>query len=39
LGKHGLDLSGLGEREREMVGACGCGDEHSGSIKWGKFLD
>jgi len=37
LGKHGIDFSGLGERE--VVGACGCDDEHSGSIKCGKFLD
>ena len=27
------------ERQREVLVACGCGDEHSGSIKCGKFLD
>jgi len=34
---HRLDCSGsvLGE----VAGACICGDEHSGSIKFGQFLD
>jgi len=34
---HGLDSSGsvLGE----VAGACECGNEHSGSIKFGQFLD
>ena len=34
---HGLDLSGLGYGK--MMVACECGNETSGSIKCGEFLD
>jgi hypothetical protein len=32
-----LDWSGLGSGQ--VAGACGCGNEFSGSIKYGEFLD
>ena len=34
---NGLDRSGLGQGQ--VAGACECGNEPSGSIKWGEFLD
>jgi hypothetical protein len=37
MGRHGLDRSGLGQGQ--VAGACECGNEHSGSIKSGEFLD
>jgi hypothetical protein len=36
-GRHGLDCSGLGQGQ--VVGACECGNEPSGSIKCREFLD
>jgi hypothetical protein len=33
----GLDWYGSGERQ--VAGSCECGNEHSGSIKCGEFLD
>ena len=35
--EYGLDRSGSGERQ--VAGTCECGNEHSGSIKCGVFLD
>jgi hypothetical protein len=34
---NGLDGSGLGQAE--VAGAFECGNEHSGTIKCGEFLD
>jgi hypothetical protein len=34
---HGLDRSGSGKGQ--LVGTCKCGNELSGSIKCGEFLD
>jgi hypothetical protein len=34
---HGLDRAA--SEERQLVGTCECGNELSGSIKFGKFLD
>jgi hypothetical protein len=34
---YGLDRTGLGLGQ--VAGTCECGDEHSGSIKYGEFLD
>jgi hypothetical protein len=34
---HGLNWSGSGQGQ--VAGTCNCGNEHSGSIKCGKFLD
>ena len=34
---YGLDRAGLGEGQ--MAGICECGNEPSGSIKCGEFLD
>ena len=36
-GGHGLDRSGSGQGQ--VAGACECGNELSGSIKCGGFLD
>jgi len=33
---HGMHLSGSGRGQ--VAGTCECGNEHSGSIKYGKFL-
>jgi hypothetical protein len=35
--KSGLNCSG--SEQGQMVGYCECGNEHSGSIKCGEFLD
>jgi hypothetical protein len=37
MGRHGLDCSGSGKGQ--VTGACACGNEPPGSIKWGEFLD
>jgi len=37
LGRDGVDCSGLGYGH--VVGACERGNEHSGSMKCGEFLD
>jgi len=37
MGKHELDFSGL--EYIQVVGLCECGDEPSGSMKCGEFLD
>jgi hypothetical protein len=37
VGSHGLDC--CGSVEGLVDGACECGNEHSGSIKCGEFLD
>jgi hypothetical protein len=37
MGRHGVDLSGSGEEQVE--GSCDCGNEPSGSLKGGEFLD
>jgi hypothetical protein len=37
MGRHGLHCSGSGYGQ--VVGACECGDEPSGSIKCGEFFD
>jgi len=34
---YGLDRAGSGKGQ--MAGTCECGYEHSGSIKFGEFLD
>ena len=34
---YGLDLSGSGQGQ--AAGTCECGNEPSGSIKYGEFLD
>jgi len=34
---YGLDWTGPGEKQ--VVDACGCGNEPSGSVKCGEFLD
>ena len=34
---HGLDLSGSGKGQ--LADACECGNEPSGSVKCGEFLD
>ena len=34
---YGLDRAGSGEGQVE--GTCECGNEYSGSIKWGEFPD
>jgi hypothetical protein len=34
---YGLDLAGSGEGQ--VAGTCECGNEPSGSIKYGEFLD
>jgi hypothetical protein len=34
---HGLDQSGSGYGQ--VAGSCECGDEHSGSVKCGEFLE
>ena len=34
---YGLDWAGPGQRQ--VVDACECGNEHSGSVKCGEFLD
>jgi len=36
-GEHGLDLSGSGQGQ--VAGTCECGNESSGSIKCGEFLE
>jgi len=36
-GRHGLELDGSGEGQ--VVGSCESGNELSGSIKCGEFLD
>ena len=36
-GRHGLDYCGSGQGQ--VAGWCGCGDEPTGSIKCGEFLD
>ena len=36
-GGHGLNRSGSGKRQ--VAGLCECGNEPSGSIKYGEFLD
>jgi hypothetical protein len=33
---HGLDRSGSGQGQ--VTGICKCGNEPSGSVKWGEFL-
>jgi len=33
-----MDWIGLAQ-DRQVVDACGCGNEHSGSVKCGEFLD
>jgi len=35
--RHGPDYCGSGQEQ--VAGACECGNEHSGSIKCGEFLD
>jgi hypothetical protein len=35
--RHGLDYGG--SDQEQVAGCCGCGDELSGSIKCGEFLD
>jgi hypothetical protein len=37
MGRHGLDLSGSGYGQ--VAGASECGNEPSGSVKCGEFLD
>jgi len=37
VGRHGLDCSGSGQGQ--VAGACECGNERSGSIKLGVFLE
>jgi hypothetical protein len=37
MGDHGLDWSGL--EEEQVAGSCKSGNERSGSIKCGEFLD
>jgi hypothetical protein len=37
VGKHRLDQSGSGQGK--AAGCCECGDEPSGSIKCGEFLE
>jgi hypothetical protein len=37
MGRHGLDWAG--SEHGQMVGACKCGNEASGSIKYREFLD
>ena len=34
---YGLDWAGPGQKQ--MADACECGNEHSGSVKCGEFLD
>jgi len=34
---YGMDRAGLGLGQ--VAGACECGNEPSGYIKWGEFLD
>jgi hypothetical protein len=34
---YGLDRAGLGKGQ--VAGTCECGNEHSGAIKRGEFLD
>ena len=36
-GRYGLDRVGSGQGQ--VMGTCECGNEHSGSIKCGEFLD
>ena len=36
-GRHRLNRSGSGQRQ--VAGSCECGDEPSGSIKYGEFLE
>ena len=36
---YGLDLAGSGHGQGQGVGTCECGNEPSGSIKCGEFLD
>jgi hypothetical protein len=37
MGRHGLDCSGSGLGQ--VAGVCECGNEPSGSMKCGEFLD
>jgi hypothetical protein len=37
MGRHGLDLPGSGQGQ--VAESCECGNEPSGSIKCGEFLD
>jgi hypothetical protein len=37
MGKHGLDWSG--SEYGQVVGGCECGNEPSGAIKCGEFID
>jgi hypothetical protein len=49
LGEKGVDKSiilkwmlrkcDLGHRTGQVAGSCKCGNEHSGSIKYGEFLN
>ena len=35
----GDGLGGVGSGEGQVAGTCGCGNEPSGSVKCGEFLD
>jgi hypothetical protein len=39
VGWGGMDWIDLAQDKRQMAGCCECGNEPSGSIKCGEFLD
>jgi hypothetical protein len=39
VGCGGMDWIDLAQDKRQLAGTCECGNEHSGYIKCGEFLD
>jgi len=39
VGFGGMDWIELAQRQGQEAGTCECGNEHSGSVKCGEFLD
>jgi len=39
VGCEGMDWIELAQAREKVAGSCECGNEHSGSIKCGEFLD
>jgi hypothetical protein len=39
MGWGGIPMIALGSKQGQQAGDCECGNEPSGSIKYGKFLD
>jgi len=39
VGRGSMDWIELGQDRDKLAGTCECGNEHSGSIKCGEFLD